>query len=99
MVKKTPFVQIPAKKERPDPKYRVPIVCLPAYPIEGTLAARVLDYIEENPHCSSNEIIKALDTNPSPTKKCLKQLVRRRVVDDNITPEGYHSYKAKKGSR
>lgn len=99
MVKKTPFKQIPAKKEHPGPKYRVPLACLPEYPIEGTLAARILDYIEENPGCSSNEVINALQTNPSPTKKCLRLLVRRRVVTDSVTEEGYHSYKAKRGSR
>jgi predicted transcriptional regulator len=50
------------------------------YPIAGTMAERVLDFVKANPGISSNAIIKEMDLNPSPARDCLRNLLVRKVI-------------------
>ncbi len=58
------------------------------------MADRILDYIVENPKCTTNGILKALDLNPSPARKCLRTLLEHGIVKDEIDKDKHHHWRA-----
>lgn len=64
------------------------------YPLPGTNAERVLNYIIANPGVSTNKIIEKLSMNPTVARKCVKSLLEHSKIKDNPTEAGHHSYTA-----
>lgn len=75
-------------------KFRVPLAARQRYPRVNTMAERILDFIVDNPDVTTNTILKQLDLNPSPARKCLRTLLEHKIVTDTIDAAGHHHWKA-----
>lgn len=64
------------------------------YPLPGTNAERVLNFVVSNPGVSTNKIIEQLRMNPTVARKCIKSLMEHSKIKDEPTEAGYHSYTA-----
>lgn len=65
------------------------------YPIPGSRADEILNYIRANPGCTKNSIITALKLNPGPTKKTCERLAEKQRVEDVLDEQGQHHYTAR----
>lgn len=67
------------------------------YPYPGTNAERILTLITVNPGISVSGIATELEMNPSPTRGCIKALIKYGLIEDQPDAHGHH-YHAKKGA-
>lgn len=65
------------------------------YPLPGTHAETIRDYVIANPNTTTNGIIEGLKMNPSVVRKCLAVLVDRGVLVDAPDDNKHHHYTAK----
>lgn len=65
------------------------------YPQVGTKAARILEFIRDNPGTSRNAIINQLGFNPSVVRKAVSALLEHGVIEDSPTEQHYHQYSVK----
>lgn len=65
------------------------------YPLPGTHAETILNYVQENRGTTTNGVISALQMNPSVVRKCLSALIERGLVHDNKDDRGHHHYSAR----
>lgn len=64
------------------------------YPLPGTNAERVLEYVLANPETTTNQIIEKLAMNPTVARKCLKSLIDHSKIRDEPDENGHHHYTA-----
>lgn len=65
------------------------------YPLPGSRAALVYDYIAANPGTTKNGVITALGFNASVVKKCVVSLLTNGRIVDKPDEKGYHHYRVK----
>ncbi len=68
---------------------------LKTYPMPGSNAERILNYIQANPGASTNKGITGLEMNPSVVRKCLTNLMTKGLLEDRPSQDGIHHYSAK----
>jgi predicted transcriptional regulator len=64
------------------------------YPLPGTNAERVLNFIIDNPETTTNKIIEKLAMNPTVARKCLKSLIEHSKIKDAPDENQHHHYTA-----
>ena len=62
------------------------------YPLPGTNAERVLNFIALNPDTTTNKIIEKLAMNPTVARKCLKSLLEHSKIKDMPDENQHHHY-------
>jgi DNA-binding IclR family transcriptional regulator len=65
------------------------------YPLPGSNAERILEFIQQNPKATKNQIIRKLRMNPSVVRDILATLEEREFISDNRDERGHHHYSAK----
>lgn len=67
----------------------------PLYPIAGTHAETILNYVQANEGTTTYGIITGLDMNPSVVRKCLRVLAEKGVLIDRRDKARNHRWSAK----
>jgi DNA-binding IclR family transcriptional regulator len=66
-----------------------------SYPLPGTNAERILNFVQENPGTTRNRIIEKLDMNPSVVKGAITTLTLKGLVLDKPDERSHHHYHAR----